>query len=184
MDFVFDIETLGTKPGAAILTVGLALVSRASAKVIASYYWQVDPKTYDEPNHPSFDKECSTIAWWAQQSEEATKEAFGGEYAIEQVLDEIIDVIMFYGGVDKAVVWGNGATFDVSILEEAFRRLGQDVPWEFYNVRCLRTLCSEMGVDWKRHLQKHRAHIAVEDAKAEARGLIVCLEKLRRMKNG
>ena len=39
------------------------------------------------------------------------------------------------------LVWGNGADFDLVILENYFRRMGWDqMPWSYKNVRCYRTL--------------------------------------------
>jgi len=40
----------------------------------------------------------------------------------------------------KSLIWGNGATFDVSMLENAYRMLELPIPWMFWDVRDVRTI--------------------------------------------
>ncbi len=37
-------------------------------------------------------------------------------------------------------VWGNGANFDIGILEHAYDQYQIEIPWEFWNVRDCRTI--------------------------------------------
>jgi hypothetical protein len=178
MDFVFDLKTLGTKPGSAIISCGMTVVDRSAREIVETHYFKVDLREYDRPENAHFMVSGETINWWLKQSDAARKEAVGGDMSPREFLDAIEDVIVDHGGTDQAVVWGYGATFDVAHLEWAYKSYSWDVPWCFYNVRCLRTLCAELGVDWKRHLPEGGAHIAAEDSEAEAKGLLDCFVKI------
>ena len=41
----------------------------------------------------------------------------------------------------KAFVWGNGATFDITILESAYQSIDEECPWPFRGVMDVRTIC-------------------------------------------
>ena len=44
-------------------------------------------------------------------------------------------------------VWGNGPTFDVSMLEHAFQQAGMTTPWHYRTVRDVRTMAMIAGDD-------------------------------------
>lgn len=75
-------------------------------------------------------------------------------------------------------VWGNGANFDISILEQAYLDAGMRTPWGYRNVRCFRTVMSEFGIetDWVKPVV---AHDALADAEAQARTLQNCMQRIR-----
>ena len=37
---------------------------------------------------------------------------------------------------ENAILWGNGSDFDNAILANAYRAIGQQQPWKFWNNRC------------------------------------------------
>jgi hypothetical protein len=67
-------------------------------------------------------------------------------------------------------VWGNGATFDISILEDAYRQLDLEIPWKFWNVRDCRTV-KDMYESARGGYEKKSGgtlHHALDDAKFQA----------------
>jgi len=69
----------------------------------------------------------------------------------------------------KAIVWGNGANFDVAILDNIF---GYEDPWEFWNVRDMRTLvwiASAIGFDKESIEREGTHHSAIDDAVHQAK---------------
>lgn len=40
---------------------------------------------------------------------------------------------------ENTKLWGKGPSFDCTILASAYRLLGYNIPWKYYNERCVRT---------------------------------------------
>ncbi len=79
-----------------------------------------------------------TIRWWLKQSDQARAEI---TQKGEPLADVLRSLAAFFNRGHDASVWGNGPTFDITILEYAyFRCLGEKAPWPFWNVRDVRTV--------------------------------------------
>jgi len=84
----------------------------------------------------------STIEWWLQQSESARMELTSGKAKSLQEVLFYFSVFCNALGIDTLQVWGNGARFDLGLMHDAFRTVGNVVPWKFWNERDVRTLVS------------------------------------------
>jgi exodeoxyribonuclease VIII len=79
--------------------------------------------------------DASTVMWWMKQSDQA-RAAFNEKgVSLSTALSDFMDWLD-----DKALVWGNGATFDNVILDNAYRATGLTKPWKYNADRCYRTL--------------------------------------------
>jgi DNA polymerase III epsilon subunit-like protein len=110
----------------------------------------------------------STLRWWLDQSDKA-KAVLDDPNAIPlgQALDELREWI---GPQWKnKLVYGNGADFDISMLKHAYG--SQPTPWEFFNVRCFRTLKSSAKAKLVPKPANAGAHNALWDAVAQAQHL-------------
>jgi hypothetical protein len=158
-DVMIDIETLGTTPGAAILSIGAVVFGPEGlgdtfyAPVLLTSCIAVG-LTID-PN---------TVAWWMQQSDEARKAAFRDD--ADSVSDVLEQFTCWFGLVGAERPWCHGATFDVPLLEAAYKACGMRAPWRFYDVRDTRTLYDLAGVKVDRTKGTH--HNALDDACAQA----------------
>jgi exodeoxyribonuclease VIII len=109
----------------------------------------------------------SMVEWWLQQSEEARKALLDNPVLVQRALRELSE---FIGTFEIKGVWGNGATFDNVILDNAYKAAQMNKPWKYYQDRCFRTTKAEnqqilmegIGV----------AHNALDDAKYQALYLI------------
>tara|TARA_R110002096_G_scaffold69149_9_gene166465 strand:- start:13426 stop:13977 length:552 start_codon:yes stop_codon:yes gene_type:complete len=126
---MIDLETLGITPQAPIASIGAVCFSPDLNDLSKEpFYAELDWKRQDR-------KVCeSTIEWWDTQPAEAFA-ALGGQDNIVQVLIDLAEWLPA-----NAKVWGNGATFDISMLEDAYRQYGLPIPWKFWNVRDCRTV--------------------------------------------
>jgi len=156
-----DLETLGTRPGDTILSFGACL-------------FDVEKGIYSEM-HISINKESSkaaglraqksTIEWWSQQSPEAQKAAFKGEYSLESALKNFQMWLP-----ENTLVYGNGAAFDNALLSAAYRAMKMEQPWKHWNDRCYRTIAA-MFMKYKTE-RVGTYHNALDDAKTQALRLI------------
>ena len=137
MHTMIDIETVGTNFDACILTVAAQRFDPFRPipyNELRSYYARVDLDS--QPNR-SVDQ--GTIEWWAEQPAESQQEAFGEDDRIDlkTVLEDLSKIIW-----QSDSVWANGPTFDMNILEHAYKSYGMPLPWKYYRVRDARTIYS------------------------------------------
>jgi|LauGreDrversion4_2_1035121.scaffolds.fasta_scaffold15043_5 hypothetical protein len=133
MHLMIDIETLATAPDATILTVAAqAFDPLGQGYYQSSYYARVDFESQADRAI-----EQGTLDWWAKQSEFAREEAFSesDRKPLDQVLDELGKLIW-----KSSAIWANGPTFDMTILENAYKSYKKPLPWQYYKVRDCRTV--------------------------------------------
>jgi len=160
---MIDLETLSTKINTTVLTLGGIMF---------------DPYSKDEPNNPIYIKfdadqqiedgrhwDQETIEWWGKQDKEVQEEAMGGDDRLE-VIAALTQVRKWVHHADT--VWANGSIFDIMILENMCDQYKQPVPWNYYNVRDVRTVL-HMGQNHK--MDKSSLHNALADAYQQAIGV-------------
>lgn len=160
MHIMLDIETLGTRPGAVILSVALV---RFSDEAQVSINLSV-------PDQQALGLEVdpTTRAWWSQQDPVAWQAATVNPLQLRTGLEYIGTWLNWAAGGDDFLVWCHGATFDCPLLGEVYRRAGMDTPWKFWNIRDTRTLYDLASVDVKKY-SIPPPHIALNDALAQTR---------------
>lgn len=131
---MIDLETLGTFMNAPVITIGACFFDLASGEIGETFYRKID--IADAMRFGTADAE--TIRWWLRQDPSAQKELADAKEPMAKVLK---DLSAFYNSGNDAKVWGNGPTFDVTILDYAYWKcLGEKAPWPFWNVRDVRTI--------------------------------------------
>lgn len=175
---MIDIETMGNTPGAAILSIGAVFIK--DGKLAEEFYQHIDLESCLENG---LKMDAGTVQWWMKQSDEAR------ESITRETGDNIIAVLAnFYGWVTQNAqgaevqVWGNAATFDVVLMEEAFRRVGYDIPWNFRGHNCYRTLKNLFPGVPKPEFTGIKHH-ALDDARFQALHLINILEHINCLQN-
>lgn len=164
-----DLETLDTQPGAVILSIG-AVIFTQSGGISDEFYTVVNRASCDMLGMTT---SARTLAWWEKQSPEAravlSQANEGGEY----ITDALASLRKFIPS--DARVWSNGANFDLPLLDVAYHRIGESVPWKYYNARCHRTIIAMCPTETQLRSATVCAHNALEDAKWQAQHLIkVC----------
>lgn len=148
---MIDIETLGTAPNSVILTIGAVRFDRILQSKQIPKLSELDCLYIRVSKDSCIDKgmieDTDTISWWKAQSPEARKECEIDEdrFPIEEALKELAQ---WMSSTDKkrTYVWANGSCFDHTILTDAYKRCGLDLPWEWWNLRDLRTMLDLAGI--------------------------------------
>lgn len=162
-DLMIDIETCGTKPGCAVLSIGAVYFDRqgnigeqfyASMGFNALAYGHIDP---------------DTMKWWSEQSEQSQKDAFGGNADPVQVAKDFAKFIWH-----DTKPWGNGSVFDITILEAWFNAVGVRCPWKFWNIRDVRTAVDLLNINPKEFTREGTFHNALDD----------CLHQIKYLTSG
>lgn len=188
-DLMIDIETLGTKPGSVILSIGAVPFNLESWEVAEMQEGFHQKISIASSILSGFNIEQGTLDWWRQQDTNATRESFdtlgynGKPDAISGVLrgfSWFVNSISekFDDGKCKIRVWGNGPTFDIAHLEKAYEMVEMKdlIPWSYNRIRDVRTILdlaqTISGFDHKEEEFIGTKHIALDDAYNEALNVV------------
>lgn len=188
MNLMIDLETLGTIPGSAILTIGACFFDQS----IGHQFYK--PVSLKSQIRYGFTIDSETINWWSRQNKAAQNASFGrhkNESTIKGSLGALSHFIHYSTdqGKIKFYVWSHGASADVVWLEDAYRKVGLKIPWAFQDVRDTRTIYSAAwGEGFYSKGKREEAvallqrkivpHISIDDALVEAQMVIMAKQKL------
>jgi hypothetical protein len=169
---MIDLETMGTNPDAVICCIGAVEFDPDTGELGREFYERVCWDGCQDGR--SLDSE--TVAWWHEQTVRARAEVLGharsGRVALCVALKRFRDWLP-----DDSSVWGNGATFDISILEDAY---GHEAPWKFFRVLDVRTVAElARGLVDKPEMAEGTPHHALHDAKHQAAYVSTMWQALR-----
>jgi hypothetical protein len=111
----------------------------------------------------------STIKWWLQQSDAAKRVFHDQAKPAAAVLPLFAQWLKTQPNAGKGgpFVWGNGATFDISMLEDIYRNYKLPDPWGYNKAMDLRTFKRFIGEGAQ--IPSHGvAHNALDDAVKQA----------------
>jgi len=156
---MLDLETMGTRAGCAILSIGAVVFEPRNGSLRDEFYQSVFLEGQDKLGLHTSD---STLKWWNAQSEEARKVlTCPDRMELGSALDKFQEWLPI-----NAYVWGNGADFDNPILAAAYAAFNMPQPWKPYNGRCYRTI-KNLAPDLKL-ARSGTHHNALDDAKSQA----------------
>ena len=164
---MIDIEGLGTGPDTTILTIAAqSFDPLGTGWYDRHYYARVTLES-----QPDRSIQQGTIDWWATQPTAAREEAFGetDRIPLDQALDELGKLIWH-----SKRIWAQGPTYDMNILEHAYKSYNKPIPWQFYSVRDSRTVYSL----WPDLPRPPTSHHALEDCRRQIELLQKTLEHL------
>lgn len=171
-DLMIDLETLGNTPQTPILSIGACFFNAQEPNPLNKD--KIGPTfelilQLDEQIARGRKPDGSTVQWWMSQSDEA-RAAIVDKDKVAKPAEEVLNLFARWITENNkdVYVWGNGSTFDISILEDAFRDYGIKTPWGYNKVMDLRT--------YRRFVAKGEkvkklgvAHRALDDAISQAR---------------
>lgn len=162
-NIMIDLETLGTSPDSAILSIGAVTFDKDG--IGDEFYVNVDLKSSIKVG-ASIDPE--TVYWWLSQSCEAGIILSKDRLNVTPALDRLSE--FFRNCSDNVKVWANSPSFDCVMLHNYFKRIGySESPWRFYNERDFRTFLALTNAE---RVKPDVVHNALEDAKAQAQTII------------
>lgn len=126
-DHSIDLETYDKSADAKILSIGVTKFDIHAGVIIDSRYYKLDYKAQVDRSEGR-----GTPEWWAEQDPDVLQEATSGTVPLSKALSDLYNFIQ-----EGDRVWGNGSSFDISILDHAY---DYNTPWAFYNVRDMRTI--------------------------------------------
>jgi hypothetical protein len=164
---MIDLETLGTSPGAPVLSIGACYFDPVTGEIGDKFHQRIDAADALRYARMSGD----TFKWWLRQSDDARRKVVQNAGSAREAF-EGFDAFCRKHGTRNLRPWGNGASFDITILDVSYQRImDREAPWAFWNVRDVRTikeLGEAAGHHWSEKLEG-TAHDALDDAVFQAR---------------
>lgn len=171
---MIDLETMGTSPGCAIASIGAVIFDPEKGTVgdtaADKFYAVVDLASCQSVG---LTMDAVTVYWWLGQSQKA-REALGKDK--QPLRDVLKGLTSWYAQHNAKRVWCHGATFDVPILDAAYRAFETSAPWKFVDVRDTRTIFDLSGVEIQRNTGTH--HNALDDAINQAEAVCRAYKRL------
>jgi hypothetical protein len=169
---MIDFETLSTAPNTVVLSLGAVLFTRE--KIVDGVELVFD---LEEQLRAKSDISGDTLVWWLKQGD-AAKAIFERSLKTGMPMQTALKAITDLSGSATVKVWGNGASFDVAIIENLYRRARLPAPWKFWNHRCYRTLKAMHQIEAEAKKPGDMVkHNALDDAMFQANCLIKFLQK-------
>jgi hypothetical protein len=131
-----DIETLGTKPGSVILSIGAVQFDIVTGETGKQFYINIDAVD-SQKNGLTID--ASTALWWMKQSDEARKSLEDNCTTLKAALNSFEAWLEDINDKDVQI-WANAPSFDLILLRSAYEAIEMGAPWFYWQERCIRTL--------------------------------------------
>lgn len=161
-----DLETLGLSPFAAIIQIG-AVAFRRDGSVASAFEVTINPRGQTAPDG-------DTLLWWLSQGEfgaQMLQAAYSSPVTLEEALEQFAAWIRSQAHPDSADVYDGAVLFrgnkDMSWLENAYDRVGMQVPFKFRNVHEQRQFMRTavyLGFEGQTVERKGAHHDALSDA--------------------
>jgi hypothetical protein len=153
---MIDLETMSTKPNAAICSIGAVKFNLEALRIEETFYQTVDARSCKAAGL-HFCPE--TITWWSKQPRYVLDELRRDTLPLK---DALTAFSKWYGHV-KLPVWGNGADFDNVVIEQAYDAVDLGRPWNYKLNRCYRTITA-LFPNFPESERKGTYHNALDDA--------------------
>lgn len=165
-NIMLDLETMGTSPNAAIVSIGACFFDIKTRDIGPRFYCTLN---LDEVVRTGGEMDASTVLWWMEQSDEARRAIYHAPHACEPDT-ALADFSHFVSNFTSShpIVWGNGASM--------YRRLNHPLPWQWWNDRCYRTIVKTHPNADKIFIERNGTkHHALDGAIHQARTLIALM---------
>ena len=166
-----DIETLGTAPGSVIVSIGA--VKFGNGGIQSQFIRHIHPASCERAGLTC---DAATALWWLKQSEDARGALLTNQKTAVQLEQALLDFMAWLnelGDIRQRFIWGNGASFDCTVLAAAYRACHISLPWRYSGERCYRTvkaLHPEVPME-----RQGTHHDALDDATSQALHLMQML---------
>ena len=119
-DVMLDLETIGNKSNAALLSIGAVEFNIKTGKTGREFYKVIDLQSCLDVG---LRVDASTFYWWLQQNQQARDAiCVDKKHSLQTVLHMFS--VWMNDCIENIEIWGNGVRFDIGLLEDAYVACG------------------------------------------------------------
>lgn len=164
-DVMIDLETLGTKNDCVVVSIGACKFNPEKQKIESTFYMIFEMQDQLDRGRVI---QADTLKWWFRQENAAQKVFHDQAKNPTMILNTFATWLKTVSPNSKELkVWGNGSTFDISIMEHMYNQYNIKCPWPYNGVMDLRTFRRFMANNDKVP-NLGTKHNALDDAIAQA----------------
>lgn len=171
--YMLDLETLGTKPGCKILSIGACEIT----DVLVPFQFYIEIKRDQQLLVEDF----ATLEWWEENKTAHTGDILNWDnpnaVGIKTSLESFSNWLAFASNGEEYCIWGNGSDFYAPIAAYAYTAYKTPLPWNFRNLRCYRTL-KALAPTMVPPTYYGNKHNSLDDALNQSRHLLAVCRKL------
>lgn len=160
-DVMIDLETLGLSANCVVLSIGATFFDIENNTLGETFYKVLNLSDQIDKGRVV---DSVALTWWLEQDPKLFQPLLKGNCSTYTALQEFTQYIQLNGG-PNVNVWGNGAIFDINILENLILQNDRRVPWKFRNIMDFRTF-KRFGAP--ANVFNQHKHNALEDARSQA----------------
>lgn len=177
---MLDIETMGTSPQAAILSIGACFFDLGTepGEIASTFSVNISLKSNAKAGRAI---EPSTVLWWLNQPKEAQNAFLEGPH------EALRAALTRFSAWQQALTpvphrcWAKDPDFDVVILRDAFQQENIVFPFKYFMSRSVRTILDlAFGEEIPAPPNPGVAHSATDDAIKQATLVQMAYQSLRR----
>jgi exodeoxyribonuclease VIII len=160
---MLDIETLGTRSGSVITSIGAIVFCPHNGPSQASnsrFYQTID---VNSSLKAGLTIDGSTLKWWLKHDPATMNKMFVDTISLEKALDMFSSFLNQNGGKDL-YMWGRSPRFDEGKIQDAYEAIGAEIPWDFRREMCVRTIMELTPGVWETTPSMGDAHDPIVDA--------------------
>jgi hypothetical protein len=185
---MIDIETLSTHTNAVVIEIAAVEFNKNSGEIGEIFHQRIKNQEWFVLKDRHVDP--STIKWWMQQSDKARNNLTDDKEDDNDIFNAIGLLTAFINRCDNpnykededertVVVWGNGSTFDITILQNLYEEINiYPIPWKFWAVNDVRTIVA-LNPSVKENCKfEGTKHCAADDCKHQIKYLVETLHTI------
>lgn len=130
MDYMIDIETLGTRMDSVIMEVAVVGFNRQTGEIYDKYVSKMNVTEQINNGRRIY---ADTLMWWIERGDQLRDCLNDKSESVYKVLQAISFII----GPDD-YVWSKGPEFDIAMLGHIMDQYNMTVPWDYRKVRSVR----------------------------------------------
>lgn len=136
-DLSVDIESMGSTPGSAVVSIGAVFFDVNTGEMSDTFYRAINLASCIKHG---LTMDPGTVMWWLGQGDEARNAIRFNTTKLPDTLAEFKEWVESQCHRGDVRPWMRGPSFDGTLLQAAYRACGLEAPWLYFNERCHRTL--------------------------------------------
>ncbi len=160
---MIDIETVGRLPHGGVIALGAAAFRMKDRCCFDTFEVLF---SLDDVIRLGGEMEADTMEWWAEQDAAVRDRMFSGTTGLREGLRSFN---RWFNGVSPERTWARGTTFDITLMEAAYKDAGVGIPWMYWQTRDSR-LFDDVKMPFELHAQIEFVNKqgVLHDAKSDA----------------
>ena len=176
-NIMVDLETLSTHTNASIIEIAAVEFNKNTGEIGDVFHECISVSDWPA-NERHIDGK--TILWWMEQDNSLLSKFKNHNSKLHTVLQKFR---VFYNqhslqDDESTILWGNGSTMDITILQSAYEHFKEPTPWSYWAVNDVRTIVNLNPQIKENCIFEGDKHNPIDDCKHQIKYLVGTLKSI------